>query len=134
MGYIWHKGLRWIPSSTCPIRHIIACRHIWNVWRKVAQNISAWSCTFFISTRISMASLLKKNKRKIRTINRHKNVINDWRRIREGICQVIHRYATANNKYMRNYNKNVISSYQQYLNANKLVNLYGYDQKVIQKI
>ena len=43
--------------------------------------------------------------------------------IRGGICQAAHHYETANNKYMKNYNKNVESSYLQYLDAN---NLYGW--------
>ena len=42
--------------------------------------------------------------------------------IRGGICHSIHRYAKANNKY-RDYNKNIESSYIQYLDAN---NLYGW--------
>ena len=43
--------------------------------------------------------------------------------IKGGICHSIHRYAKANNKYMKNYNNNEESSYIQYLNAN---NLYGW--------
>ena len=30
------------------------------------------------------------------------------------ICQAIHRYGKTNNKYMKNYNKDVISSYLMY--------------------
>ena len=42
---------------------------------------------------------------------------------RGGICQAIHSYAKANNKYMNNYNKKTESSYIQYLDAN---NLHGW--------
>ena len=42
--------------------------------------------------------------------------------IRRGICHAIQRYAKANNKYMKDYDKKKKSSYIQYLDAN---NLYG---------
>ena len=43
--------------------------------------------------------------------------------IRSGICQSIHRYAKANNKYMNNCDKRIESLYLMFLNAN---NLYGW--------
>ena len=43
--------------------------------------------------------------------------------IRGGICHSIYQYAKANNKYMKDYDKNKESSYIQYRNVN---NLYGW--------
>ena len=49
--------------------------------------------------------------------------------IRDGICQAIHKYAKANNKYMKNYVKRIISSYLMYLDANNL-----YEWAISQKL
>ena len=39
-----------------------------------------------------------------------------------GICHAIHQYAQANNKYMRDYDKNKESSYLKYWDVNNLYN------------
>ena len=44
------------------------------------------------------------------------------KRITGGICHPIHKYAKANNKYTKNYEKDFESLYHIYLDAN---NLYG---------
>ena len=43
--------------------------------------------------------------------------------IRGGMCHAIYRYATANNKYMKNYYENIESLFLVYLDAS---NLYGW--------
>ena len=46
--------------------------------------------------------------------------------IRGGMCHVVHRYAKANNKDMKNYDEKEESSYTQYLDANNLLVFYWY--------
>ena len=69
---------------------------------------------------LAWQAYLKKTKVELESITDIDMVLMVEKRIRVGICQAIHRYAKANNKYMKNYNKDVISSYLTYLDANNL--------------
>ena len=69
-----------------------------------------------------MASLLKKTEVELELLTNIDMLLMVEKGIRGGMCQAIHKYAKANNKYMKNYEKNIESSYLIYLHAN---NLYG---------
>ena len=70
-----------------------------------------------------MAGLFKETNIELELLTDYDMILMVEERIRGGICHSIHRYAKANNKYMKNYNKDEESSYIQYLDAN---NLYGW--------
>ena len=40
--------------------------------------------------------------------------------IRGGMCQAVYKYTKANNKYMNNYDKSIMSLFLMYLDANNL--------------
>ena len=70
-----------------------------------------------------MASSFKKNKVKLDLLTDIDMLLIVEKCIRGGICHSIYRYAKANNKYMKDYDKNEKLSYIQYWDAN---NLYGW--------
>ena len=70
-----------------------------------------------------MASLFKKTEVKLELLTDYHMLLLVEEGIRGGMCQSTHSYAKANNKYMKNYDKSIESSYLTYLDAN---NLYGW--------
>ena len=70
-----------------------------------------------------MTSLFKKTELELELLTDVDMLLMVEEGIRSGICHAIHRYAKANNKYMKDYNKDEEESYLQYDNAN---NLYGW--------
>ena len=69
-----------------------------------------------------MEACLKKTKVKLELLKDIDEVLMFEKGIRGGISQAIQRYASANNKYMPNFNLNETSTYLLYVDAN---NLYG---------
>ena len=79
---------------------------------------------YFVSAPgLAWQACLKKTGVKLELITDYDLISMIKKGIRGGIRQSTHRYAKANNKYMKNYDKNNESSYIEYLDANSL---YGW--------
>ena len=72
---------------------------------------------------LAWQACLKKTSIKLELLTNYDMLLMVEEGIRGGICHSIHRYAKANNKYLKNYDENETSSYIQYLDAS---NLYGW--------
>ena len=72
---------------------------------------------------LAWQACLKKTNIKLELLTDYDMLLMVEEGIRGGICHSIHRHANANNKYMKNYDKNEESSYIRYLDGN---NLYGW--------
>ena len=79
---------------------------------------------FLSAPGLAWQACLKKTAVKLELLTDNDMLLMVEKGIRGGICHAIHRYAKANNKYMKNYDEKEESSYIQYLDAN---NLYGWE-------
>ena len=72
---------------------------------------------------LAWQACLKKTEVKLELLTDYDMLLMFEKWIKGGIFQATHRHAKANNKYMKNYDKNIESSYVEYSDAN---NLYGW--------
>ena len=78
---------------------------VFSNFQNVCQKV--YELELSLCTRISMATSLKKDQSKFRSINWYWYVING---IREGMCLAICWYAIANGKYMKDHDEDKESS------------------------
>ena len=84
---------------------------IFENFRETCQRIYKLDPTHFLSAPgLAWQVCLKMIKVKLELLTDVNMLLMVEEGIRGGICQAIHHYETANNKYMKNYNKNVVSS------------------------
>ena len=87
-----------------------------NKWIKIYELDPAH---FLSAPRLAWQACLKKTKLELELLTNIGILLMVEKGTRGGICQAIHSHAKAYNKYMKNYDKDVISSYLMYLDANK---------------
>ena len=89
---------------------------------RMCLEISTRSHNISFSSRISMKSHLRKTKVELQLLTDIDMLLMVEKRVRGGLCHSINRCAKANDKYMKDYDKNEESSYLKYWYVN---NLYG---------
>ena len=75
---------------------------------------------FYSAPGLAWQECLKKTEVKLELSTDYEMLLMIEEEIRGGMCQSTHRYAKANNKYMKKYDKSIKSSYLNYLDANNL--------------
>ena len=78
---------------------------------------------FLSAPGLAWQACLKKTEVKLELLTDNDMLLMFEKGIRGGMCQVSHHYAKANNKYLKNHDKDIESSYIEYLDAD---NLYGW--------
>ena len=97
---------------------------VYENFRNMCLDIYELDPVYFVSAPgLAWQACLKKTEVKLELLTDYQMLLMIEEGIRGGMCQSTHRYAKANNKYMKNYDKSIESSYLMYLDAN---NLYGW--------
>ena len=123
MEYVWNKKSwrvhdLYVQSDTLLLADIFE-----NFRDKCIEIYELDPAHFLPAPGLAWQACLKKTKVKLELLTDIDMLLMVEKGTRGGICQAIHRYAKANNKYMKNYDKSIESSYLMYLDAN---NLYGW--------
>ena len=75
---------------------------------------------FFSAPELAWQFCLKMKEVKLELLTNIYILMIAYKGIRGGIVESVHKYAKANNKYMKNYDKNIKLSYLMHLDANNL--------------
>ena len=97
--------------------------HMFKV-RNICLEIYKLDPAYFVSAPgLAWQACLKKTGVKLELIANYDMILMVEKGIKSGVCQATHRYAKANNKYIKSYDKSIELSCIEYLDAN---NMYGW--------
>ena len=82
-----------------------------NIRNKCIEIFELHPANFLSASGLAWQTCLKKTEVKLELLTNIDMLLMVEKRIRGGIYHAIHRYAKANNKSMKNYHKNITSSY-----------------------
>ena len=103
---------------------------VYENFRNMCLDIYGPDPVYFVSAPgLAWQACLKKTGVKLQLLRDYDMILMIENGIRGRICQATYRYAKANNKYMKNYDKNIELSYIEYLDANNL-NGWAMSQKL----
>ena len=91
-----------------------------NFGNKCIEISELYRACFLSAPGLAWEACFKKTEIKVELLTNNDMLLMVEKGIRDGICYAIHRYAKANNKYLKNYDKNIESSYLMYSDANNL--------------
>ena len=116
---------QWVSTMTYTLRVMYFC---WLICSKASEDLFAIlqirsdPCHSFTSPGLSWDFMLKMTNIELELMTDVDMFQFTEKGMRGGISYIANRYGKANNKYMKDYNKNAQSKYIMYLDAN---NLYG---------
>ena len=103
---------------------VILLANVFESFREVCmKNYGLDPAHFYTAPGLAWKAFLKKTGIRLELLQDPDMLLMFEQGIRGGITQSVHRYASANNPYMEEYDKNKPTNYLQYLDAN---NLYGW--------
>ena len=100
---------------------ILLLADVFENFRKMCYNICELDPVKYVSApNLAFQACLKKTNEILELLTDMDMLLMFENGIRGGICQAIAPYLKANNKYLKNYDKNIPSSFLKYLDANNL--------------
>ena len=109
MERVWNNKSWWVSRFVCSMWYIGNVFE--NFKNKCIQICGLDPAHFFSAPGLAWQACLKMTKVKLESLTDIDILLMVEKGTRGGIGQAIHRYAKANNKYMKNYNKDLMSSY-----------------------